>query len=62
LRRDLEKTVGIDLEGGNKLCLSTRHRRNTGKLELAKQAVITALSALTLVSEGRAIRTTLRNR
>ena len=35
LGRNLEKTVGIDLEGGNELGLATRHWRDTSELELA---------------------------
>ena len=50
LGRNLEKTVGIDLEGGNELGLATRHWRDTSELELAEKTVVAALSALSFVT------------
>lgn len=47
--RYLEQTVGIDLEGGDKLSLSTGHRWDTVQLEFSEQTVVAALCALTLV-------------
>ena len=47
--RNFKETIGINLESGDKLSLASRHRRDTSKLELAEQTVITALSTLTLV-------------
>ena len=50
LSRNLEKTVGIDLEGGNQLGLATRHWWNTSELELAEKTVVAALSALSFIT------------
>lgn len=50
LRSNLEKTVGINLEGGDKLGLSTGHGRDAVELELAEKTVVAALCALALVA------------
>ena len=47
--RDVENTVGIDVEGDLDLRNTTRGRRDTGKLELTKEVVV--LGALTLTLE-----------
>lgn len=46
----LQKTVGIDLKGGNELSLATGHRWDTSELELAEETVVAALGTLTLVA------------
>jgi len=50
LGRNLEETVGIDLEGGNELGLATRHWWDTSELELAEKTIVAALSALSFVT------------
>ena len=50
LSSDLEETIGINLEGGDKLGLSPGHGRDAGQLEFTEQTVVAALSALTLVA------------
>ena len=50
LSSDLEETVGVDLEGGHELGLAAGHGRDAVELELAEQAVVAALCALTLVA------------
>jgi hypothetical protein len=50
LSRNLEKTVGIDLERGNELGLATRHWWDTSELELAEKTVVAALSPLSFVT------------
>lgn len=47
----LQKTVGIDLKGGNELSLATGHRWDTSELELAEETVVAALGTLTLVAK-----------
>ena len=49
LGRNLQKTVGIDLERSNEFSLSAGHGRNASELELAEKTVVAALGALTLV-------------
>jgi hypothetical protein len=49
--RNLEETVGIDFECSHKFRLATGHGRNSSQLEFSQQAIITALSTFTLVSE-----------
>ena len=46
---DLEEAVCINFEGGDKFSLSTSHWRDSIKLELSEQPVITALRSLALV-------------
>ena len=53
LSGDLEETVGVNLECGDKLGLATGHGGNTGELELAEESVVPALSTLTLVPVWR---------
>jgi hypothetical protein len=48
LSGDLEETVGVNLEGAEKLGLATGHGGDARKLELAEQAVVLAGKALTL--------------
>jgi hypothetical protein len=50
LSRYLQETVGVDFEGGDQLGLTAEHWRNAVKLEFAEQAVVAALSTLTLVA------------
>ena len=50
LSGDLEETVGIDLEGGDQLCLTARSREDASELELAEKTVVLALSAFTLIN------------
>lgn len=47
----LEETIGIDLEGGDELGLSTGHRRDTVELELSEQTVVFALRPFAFVSK-----------
>lgn len=49
LSRDLEETVGVNLESANELGLASGHRGDTRKLELSKESVVLALGSLTLV-------------
>ena len=49
----LEKTVGVNLEGGDEFSLAARHRRNTSKFEFTEQTVVTALGTFTLVAVGK---------
>ena len=49
---DLEETVGVELEGGDELGLTTGHRRNAVELELTEESVVAALCSLTLVAVG----------
>lgn len=49
LGRDLQQTVGINLEGGDKLSLATGHGGNTSELEFTEEPVVAALGTFTLV-------------
>lgn len=49
LSRDLEETVGVNLESANELGLASGHRGDTRELELSKKSVVLALGSLTLV-------------
>jgi len=49
LGRDLEETVGVNLESTNKLGLSTGHGWDTRELEFTEKSVVLALGSLTLV-------------
>lgn len=51
LSSDLQQAVSVNLESGDQLGLSTGHGRDSVELELAKQAVVAALCALTLVAD-----------
>ena len=47
--RDVDDTIGIDIEGDLNLRDTARSRRDTGQLELAEQVVVLGALALTLV-------------
>jgi len=49
LSRDLEQTVGVDLECADELGLASRLGRNAGKLKLAEKPVLLARHTLALV-------------
>ena len=50
MSRDLEETVGVNLEGGDELGLTAGHRWDAVELELAEETVVTALGTLTLIA------------